>query len=246
MSSRLLVYATLSAAGIFAGCSHEVATSVVEKDEPLFQAGLAEERRGELDQALNSYLKLLEQRRQAPETCLSAGLIYLNTKKDPVMATYYFRRVLELSPNHPRAEQVKGLILNAQHQFLLTIPGQFFDSNSAVTTREIKALREENERLKRELANVPRGQAAGGPAALVPAGPPGSSRTGSQAAPTPPPAAAATTPSSYVIVSGDTLSSISKKVYGNPNRWRDIYTANTDTLPNPTSLTVGRTLKIPR
>jgi len=53
-------------------------------------------------------------------------------------------------------------------------------------------------------------------------------------------------PSTYVVQAGDTLSSISRKIYGTPNKWRDIFSANRDRLATASSLKPGQTLKIPR
>lgn len=49
----------------------------------------------------------------------------------------------------------------------------------------------------------------------------------------------------YTVVEGDTLSKISKKFYGTTSRWMDILKANSDTLKDDKSLSVGATLKIP-
>jgi len=54
--------------------------------------------------------------------------------------------------------------------------------------------------------------------------------------------AAATT---YTVVSGDTLSKIAKKFFGNANRWHEIYDANRDQISNPDLIRVGQVLKIP-
>jgi nucleoid-associated protein YgaU len=50
---------------------------------------------------------------------------------------------------------------------------------------------------------------------------------------------------SYVVQKGDTLSSISKKVYGDSKRWKDIWNANKDVVPNKDKLKVGTKLTIP-
>lgn len=49
----------------------------------------------------------------------------------------------------------------------------------------------------------------------------------------------------YVVVAGDSLSKISQRVYGNPQRWREIYQANLDRLRGENSLKVGLELRIP-
>ena len=50
---------------------------------------------------------------------------------------------------------------------------------------------------------------------------------------------------SYIVVKGDTLSSISKKVYGTTSKWRVIYNANLDIIKNPNLIRVGWELIIP-
>jgi len=56
-----------------------------------------------------------------------------------------------------------------------------------------------------------------------------------------------TNPTEYTVVSGDNLSAIAQKHYGDANRWRDIYNANKETIgANPSAIRVGMVLKIPR
>lgn len=49
----------------------------------------------------------------------------------------------------------------------------------------------------------------------------------------------------YVVESGDVLGTISQKVYGTSKKWRQIYDANRDVLPDANALKVGQTLRIP-
>lgn len=49
----------------------------------------------------------------------------------------------------------------------------------------------------------------------------------------------------YVVQSGDTLVSISKKFYQAPSRWKDILDANQNQLSNPDELKVGQTIILP-
>ncbi|MEI7552981.1 MAG: LysM peptidoglycan-binding domain-containing protein [Verrucomicrobiota bacterium] len=61
------------------------------------------------------------------------------------------------------------------------------------------------------------------------------------------PAAAPEAPAArtHVIVAGDTLTKISVRYYGTPNRWSEILAANREGLNDEKSLVVGRTLRIP-
>jgi hypothetical protein len=49
----------------------------------------------------------------------------------------------------------------------------------------------------------------------------------------------------YTVRSGDTLSGIAKRIYGNPSHWTWIYAANRSKIHNPNSIFVGERLTIP-
>lgn len=58
--------------------------------------------------------------------------------------------------------------------------------------------------------------------------------------------APAATPGAYTVQSGDTLSSIATKVYGDSKLWKRIYDANKDAIgSDPGALKVGQSLRIP-
>ena len=66
---------------------------------------------------------------------------------------------------------------------------------------------------------------------------------GSSTAPSANPTPAETT---YTVVSGDSLSKISKHFYGDANQWRPIWEANRDQIKNPDLIHPGQVLKIPQ
>jgi nucleoid-associated protein YgaU len=49
----------------------------------------------------------------------------------------------------------------------------------------------------------------------------------------------------YTVASGDTLSKIAKKFYGDANAWKAIFQANKDQIKNPDMIHPGQVLKIP-
>jgi nucleoid-associated protein YgaU len=53
-------------------------------------------------------------------------------------------------------------------------------------------------------------------------------------------------PARYTVKTGDTLSRISREVYGTSGRWAEIFEANRDQLPSPNALRPGQVLEIPR
>ena len=49
----------------------------------------------------------------------------------------------------------------------------------------------------------------------------------------------------YTVVAGDTLSAISKRFYGDANKYQRIFEANRDILKDPDHIKPGQSLKIP-
>ena len=49
----------------------------------------------------------------------------------------------------------------------------------------------------------------------------------------------------YVVKSGDSLSKIAQKEYGNANAWKAIFEANRDIIKDPDKIQPGQKLKIP-
>lgn len=49
----------------------------------------------------------------------------------------------------------------------------------------------------------------------------------------------------YVVQPRDNLTAISRKIYGTPSRWRDIYAANRDRMKSETDLKIGMELRLP-
>lgn len=49
----------------------------------------------------------------------------------------------------------------------------------------------------------------------------------------------------YSIISGDTLSKIAKRFYGDANAYQKIFQANTDQLSDPDKIKVGQVIKLP-
>jgi nucleoid-associated protein YgaU len=50
---------------------------------------------------------------------------------------------------------------------------------------------------------------------------------------------------SYTVQSGDSLSKIAKRVYGDANKWHTIFDANRDKISNPDLIHPGQVLTLP-
>ena len=66
---------------------------------------------------------------------------------------------------------------------------------------------------------------------------------GSSTAPSPPPRRG--DEMAYSVAPGDSLSKIAQKIYGDADKWRRIFEANTDQIKNPDLIHPGQILKIP-
>ena len=60
-----------------------------------------------------------------------------------------------------------------------------------------------------------------------------------------PPAGITGQEQTYVVVSGDSLSKIAKRFYGDATKWPRIHEANRDLIKNPDLIHPGQRLKIP-
>jgi hypothetical protein len=142
-----------------AGCAdRDAVPTVAETDEPLYVQGIQLKRQGRYPEALTAFLKVIDKRgaRGAPESHVEAGVIFLNHAKDPIYASYHFRRYLELQPGSKQAELVRGMVNTAKREFARTLPGRPMDDQSGrlQADEELATLRRENSELRAELATL--------------------------------------------------------------------------------------------
>lgn len=229
-----------------------------EVEHPDFRQGAALLLQGENRRALECFLKVIDDRKDAAEAHLEAGRIYLELR-EPLPAIYHFKQSQRLKPRPERANSVSQLIRTAERQFIQSIPGQPFDPEGGVATvdaaQRITQLQAENARLKRELEDLYR-QTRGTPPPAPAVGGSGfggfgAATTAPSVAPVAPPAAGNRGPlppgaRQHTVQSGDTLASLARKYYGSPARWTDIQRANASVLGGGTALRIGMVLVIPQ
>lgn len=258
---------------LVAGCNRlPDAQPVAEINEPAYEEGKRLLRQGKEQAALTEFFKVIDSRADgAPESHLEVGLLYQLEIKNPIAAIYHFRRYLELKPNAPQADLVRQRIDAATREFARTLPAQPLENQimRSDLLDVVEDLKAENLRLKNEIAHLRGNAEAASPAASrprvsqlaitsVPESRPAievapepvpSSRdlappTRPNAAPAP--AAAPTNQRVHVVVKGDTLSSLSRRYYNTPSRFRDIYAANRDKMRSENDLQIGMRLVIPQ
>lgn len=253
----ILAFAYLALLG---GCAPGGVEVVSEIDEKQYQLAQDFKKEGRTEEALSAFLRVIDARRDAPESHLEAGYIYLRTLKDPVRAIYHFDRYLQFKPQSAQATQVRQLIETAEKEFARQLPARPYEGDlERIDLMElVKSLKQENDTLKRELvaaqARVNQLENLVQQARRMPAPQPGRAGSGSSTTVRPAPASPrasssppdpAEVPRAYTVQSGDTLSTISTRFYGTPSRWIDIYQANRDRISSENALRVGQEIRIP-
>jgi LysM repeat protein len=184
---------------------------------------------GDFDRAINLYEAALDDSEtvRSAEIHYKLALLYDDKLNDSVSALHHFKRYLALSPNGSHANEVKNSIKHDEIAALTALSG-----DSVITRSEMARLRNENLNLRKELESRT-----------------ASSRIASEKSPgtnaNPKKSASKNADRTYVVKSGDTLFSISRKFYKSPSRWKKILNANEKNIRDPKKLTVGETLIIP-
>lgn len=167
---------------VLAGCTdHDRVKTAAEVDEPAYREGQALLKSGRRQEALAAFFKVIDKRGDdAPESHLEIGLLYAQHINDPLSALYHFKKYLSLRPNSPQAPLVRQRIAAAIREFARTLPAQPLENQlqrvDLVAT--LDRLKQENEALKQELADLKAGRNAvavpglEGPAAPGPAAAP--------------------------------------------------------------------------
>jgi tetratricopeptide (TPR) repeat protein len=182
---------------------------------------------GDFARAINLYEAALDDTPRCAEVHYKLALLYDDKLNDPVSALHHFRRYLVLSPAGAHAKDVKDSIKHDEIAALTALSG-----DSVITRSEATSLRNENLTLHKQLE-----------ARSVPVR--GASDKSQEGDINPKKPASRKTDRNYIVQSGDTLFSISRKFYKSPKRWKEILEVNRKNIRDAKKLTVGQTLVIP-
>jgi tetratricopeptide (TPR) repeat protein len=175
---------------------------------------------GDFERSVDLYEAALDDSPRGAEVHYKLALLYDDKLNDPVSALHHFKRYLALNPNGSHAKDVKDSIKRDEIAALTALSG-----DSVITRAEAARLRNENLTLHKQLEERPAPRTTFENDARKP----GSKKAGQ----------------TYVVQSGDTLFSISRKFYKSPKRWKAILEANKKDIHDPKDLMVGQTLVIP-
>lgn len=241
----------LLASIMWLGCSENASYDVLdESEDPVYRRAKDLLARNLNAEALANFDKLIMMRAgRAPESHLEAGLIYLDHMDDPVSAYYHFNRFKRIKDSEPKSPsneaslaRVEDLIKTAKKELLSTLDAREY-RNKLLDT--IESLHAENETLRKQLSDSRKGafNQPNGQLALEPDPAPSLDRSQPQR-----PSSTASEPQErrvYVVKARDSLYKISREVYGDGSRWKEILQANRAVLPSENHLQPGMSLIIP-
>lgn len=207
----------------------------LDVDDPEFRQGQTFHKQGEVRKALESFLKVIDNRKGAAESHLEAGRMYLELQ-DPLPAIYHFNQYIRMKPTSEQSNIVRQMVKTAEKQFMQQLPGRPMEPDALGNTdlnARLRSLQLENEKLKRELADANRGS-------KVLTLPPKTTGAAADGAPQ--------RYRQYTVAKGDSLSSIARKNYGDAGQARisAIFNANRDKMTSANNLPkIGTVILLP-
>ena len=245
-----------------------------EKSHPLFVKAGASRAAGNYKESAQYYEDFLYICPKSPLAHFELASVYADNLDEPFRAMYHYEKFLELAPNSPDAADIKKFSAACRKRIFDKLSKDYQSVDAAKALAEVERyrkkldeyieysnkLRAQNEKMKamirsgrvtREVSVRPlrttetvtpeeNPEVTDNTAASVAVKP--------AAKPENPPAAAAASTGAvreYTVVSGDSLSKISRKMYGTTKHWRKIQEANPGKVGAQGQVRVGVTLKIP-
>jgi len=180
---------------------------------------------GDYPRAINLYEAALDDSPRCADVHYRLALLYDDKMDDPLNALHHFKRYLTLAPNGPRAADVKKFMKRDEITLATSLSG-----DSVVTRTEAARLRNENLNLRKELEQRAAKARSAAEKSITTAEKSGAKKSHHR---------------TYIVQSGDTLASISRKFYHSAARWKEILDANKKSIDDPEKLRVGQSLIIP-
>ena len=220
---------------IVTGCEKDSGSiEAREERDPNVLSGQELMTEGRYDEAIVALKKAIDSDPSMARPHIDLAVIYQQHKVNYIHAIYHYDRYLELRPDAEKADFIKEQKLKVAQALANTLINNSPEVKQVVQERN--NLIQQNNELKRQLA-----------AALnSPSSPSVTSTVPKSAAPSETTTSASTEKHQiYHVVSGDTLTKIATKFYGDSSRWDAIFEANKDSLRSPSDLKVGQTIVIP-
>ena len=152
-----------------AGCNPNSERQSAEQDNAYFKSG--REKREALDYkgAIGAFERALEDNPRSVLAHFELGVLYEQHEADYAAALYHYNRVLKLRPSGYPSDNVRQRIPACKQEM---VKADSLAVMNPAALRETERLREDNQKLQRELATL-QAKLAGRPAPVFPGPPPG-------------------------------------------------------------------------
>jgi tetratricopeptide (TPR) repeat protein len=171
---------------------------------------------GDFARAINLYEAALDDSPRCAEIHYKLALLYDDKMNDPLDALHHFQRYLALSPNGSHANDVKNSIKRDEVAAAARLRNENLNLHKELEARSA-TFRSTPDKSRARDSDIKPGKTA-------------STKSGAR---------------TYIVQSGDTLASISRKFYKSSARWEKILNANKESIHDPENLKVGQSLIIP-
>jgi LysM repeat protein len=210
---------------LFGGCER----MMTSRETQLVKDAEAKASQGDYTRAINLYEAALDDSDSIRNADIHyrLALLYDDKMDDRLNALHHFKRYLILAPTGPRGDDVKKFMKRDEIALATSLSG-----DAVVTRAEAARLRNENLNLRKEL------EQRGTKARLA-------DKSTTQDWQRPKSDENKSPPRTYLVQSGDTLASISRRFYRSSARWKQILDANRKSIDDPEKLRVGQSLVIP-
>ncbi|MFA6293077.1 MAG: LysM peptidoglycan-binding domain-containing protein [Victivallales bacterium] len=222
-----------------------------EVRHPFFIKASNLKEKGKYPEAVKAFEDYIRINPDSAKTHLELATLYDDSLKNPFLAIYHYRRYLELEPDSQERKNIEAWLNGAEKEYYDQLRMNYSDND---LKKEIEALRErekryvailtqmrkENEYLKSQLNLKP--VASSEVQEII--------QKETEPADTPAPAASLPKkkeiPEFYVVKQGDSLTKISREIFGDMKYYKLILEANKDVLSSETQVQIGQKLKIPK
>ncbi len=232
----------------FSACSKNAA-KLDKKDEsnPLVQKAMMRKRVQDYENAALLFERALEEYPQLAKPHLELAILYEKRPfEDHIRAIHHYNRYLEKRPKSDKREIVEGMIKWARLSFAASLPEKPSGAVKMIDhlQKENALLRDSIDLLEAQLSVIPDRDTGEGSVQEVSVPVPQQPVKLSAVVEKPVPPAIERV-KRYTMQSGDTLTGIARRFYGQSSEWKKIYEANRDVLKSPGSVKAGQTLVIP-
>ena len=255
------VLACCLAGAVIVGCGEDLTQEVRStsgSSHPLIRKAEQRSRSRDIDGAIALYQKALMEEPRLSHAHLQLAVLFDERKQNYLRSIHHYQRFLELEPETEKKELIEQSIRHCRISFAATMKEAQGDQLDEVRDlrAEIANLKEQNAKLGETIARYQNTETSARAASPRSADPSTGEPRGESASPSAgtaaPPVRLETVPEepavvvrTYKVQSGDTLSTISRKMYGKSSLWDKIYQANRDRMRSQNDLKIGQELRIP-